>query len=566
MKKTIRLRTEINIFIFILLMIIIIFQIYVCAYCGLLLYNQRNTVKEGFLVRFSDFVKGNIDKIDYVQNNILQVVELKDYIKGTETKMSYKKLSNLVYTIQQFNGDIIHSCAFDNNGNVLKISNNISDNELKEITSSYNVYNKRDNKDETEYYDFFNLSNQEKGDIYFIGFVPVYEHDFKTAKSVRIGTLCTFIQANSYMLYYEYDSIKNIVIEMYSDSRRVKCIDIGMKNNNIFSVILENQSIQFTSWKISGFVDYQVNYNGWGSVLIAFLMETVLIIFVILLLSFYLKKDMQKPIEQIKSYLNEFRISDVFKPLKIQGNREIVEISYEINGMIKRNKKLANSIVEKQGKLYEMEYQKSETMLYALQNQVNPHYMYNIFELIRSIAFVNGVKEIETISVNVAALLRYNLNKENLVFIKDEYAIIQRYVKIMDVKYKDLFYVKYNIDEEIMQTKIMKMIFQPIVENSFNHGFVRRKEKFCVEISAHKKDKKLYLKFFDNGLGINADILEQIKRRISDKNHMNGEKIGLVNLVHRLNLFYGNRYTFSIDSQEDKYTQIEITIDNIADV
>ena len=109
-----------------------------------------------------------------------------------------------------------------------------------------------------------------------------------------------------------------------------------------------------------------------------------------------------------------FRISDSFKPLEIQGNTEFVELSGEINKMVKRNKSLANDIMTKQGKLYEAENIKNEATLYALQNQVNPHYLYNIFELIRSIALVRGVSEIETISVNVSEIFRYNLKKENV--------------------------------------------------------------------------------------------------------------------------------------------------------
>lgn len=153
----------------------------------------------------------------------------------------------------------------------------------------------------------------------------------------------------------------------------------------------------------------------------------------------------------------------------------------EINAMILRNKKLANDAMISQEKMYEYEIREKNITLYALANQVNPHFLYNIFELIRSIAVVYDISELETIAMNISYIMRYNLKETEHIKISDELTIVRKYIEIMKIRYDDTFDMEYNIEKEVGDILFAKMIFQPLLENCFNHGYSCGERRFSIK-------------------------------------------------------------------------------------
>ena len=147
-----------------------------------------------------------------------------------------------------------------------------------------------------------------------------------------------------------------------------------------------------------------------------------------------------------------------------------------------------------------------------------------------------------------------------MAILSDEVDITKRYVSIMQVKYGGSFDVVYDIAPETMDIKVTKMIFQPIIENAFGHGYVRRAEKFYVKISSRIEDGVLYLSFYDNGLGMTEERLFEINKKIESDSYSGEKSIGITNLAHRLKIMYGDKCTFNIESKKDKFTEIKISI------
>jgi len=390
---------------------------------------------------------------------------------------------------------------------------------------------------------------------------PVYGYGNGGKGKTITGHLCTFTLVEMSGLFSKYDEVEDVNITLKTGAGE-GIVLLNGRNTNHFLLTEKwtGEKVSGTNWHTDGSITLSMGKFDWTTLLAMFVLESLLLILIIFIFRFRLKRNAIEPLKSIGKFMRFFRISDSFKPLEIQGNTEFVELSGEINKMVKRNKSLANDIMTKQGKLYEAENIKNEATLYALQNQVNPHYLYNIFELIRSIALVRGVSEIETISVNVSEIFRYNLKKENVALLSDEYDIMKRYVSIMQVKYGDSFEVKYDLAQETLDKKIMKMIFQPIIENAFGHGYVRRKEKFFVEVRSWMENDTLCISFYDNGLGMTEERLSEINEKIKADKMASGKGIGIANLTHRLKMMYGKNCTFSIESEKDKFTEILITI------
>lgn len=564
MKKPIKLSNEINIFVSLLLFVVIFFQTIIVMYCMRLVDDKKTAWKSAVTRDFESYVSKNITELNVAQKNI---VSLEGLVSGLNSKNpDYHTIREKIYSMQEFSTGTLHACVFDKSGNMTEITGNISDAEGDRVKNSFLLYIGKTEEEKNysppkEYYDFFGYSHGGYHDIYFISISPVLEHDYSSASNELAGYLCTFSQAETAELFGGYDALSEISITMTSDGGESVVMAGSQKSINSFLTgNWTDKRIPGTDWHTDGSITLSASKFDWSSFLAIFILESLLLVIILLVFSRLLKKRTIVPLKQIGKFMRFFRISDSFKPLDIDGNAELTELAGEINKMVKRNKVLANDIMIKQGKLYEAENLKNEATLYALQNQVNPHYLYNIFELIRSIALVRGVSEIETISVCVSEIFRYNLKKESMALLSDEVDITKRYVSIMQVKYGNSFDVLYDIDPETMEINIMKMIFQPVIENAFGHGYVRRAEKFYVKIKSWLEDGTLYLSFYDNGLGISEERLLEINEKISADVYSGGKGIGVTNLAHRLKMMYGEKYTFNIESEKNKYTEIKISI------
>lgn len=560
MRKPIKLNSEINIFISLILFVVILFQIIICTYCMRLVDDKKTAWRIGVVREFDNYVSKHLDELASAKKNLINTKELIAGLKSDNP--DYFELREKIYGLQDFSGGAIHAAAFTTEGEMTPISSNISDAEAAEIKNSFLLYigdYKNGNKE--EFYDFFKFANGGYSDLYFVSIAPVEEHNYASARNENVGYLCTFIQAETAGLFSGYGEVSGVNLSLKAKNGKSVVISAPGKDGNFFfTEKWVDSKISGTSWYTTGSITLSASRFDWSSFLGVFILESVLLVVIILIFGHLLKKNTIIPLKRIGKFMRFFRIPDTFKPLEVDGNAELVELTGEINKMVKRNKMLANDIMLKQGKLYEAENLKNEATLYALQNQVNPHYLYNIFELIRSIALVRGVSEIETISVCVSEIFRYNLKKESTALLSDELDITKRYVSIMQVKYGDSFDVVYDIAPETLDMKIMKMVFQPVIENAFGHGYVRRKEKFLVKVRSWIEGSTLYLSFYDNGLGMTEERLSEINEKINSDSYSAGKGIGVANLAHRLKMMYGKSCTFRIESQKDKYTEVKISI------
>lgn len=564
MKKSIKLSSELNIFVSLLLFVVFFFQAIICMYCLRLVEDKKTAWETGIVRDFENYISTNLQELEAARKNLINTDELVVGLKSE--KSDFSALREKIYNLQEFSDGVIHAIAFKNSGEIVDISGNVSDREREEVKNSFLLYIDEYEKEiksggDGSHFDFFEFADGENQELYFLSFYPVREYNNKTSKEDTIGYLCTFNQVDPSVLFSGHEDVSDIYISLKSNISE-KEIKIGAKKNANFLLTAKwkGKKVSGTPWYTDGSITLSASRFDGATFLKMIIWESLILVALTLIMHHSLKRKTIEPLKKIGKLMRYFRISDSFKPLEIDANAELEEFAEEVNKMVKRNKVLANDIMLKQGKLYEAENQKNEATLYALQNQVNPHYLYNIFELIRSIALVRGVKEIETISVSVSEIFRYNLKKENTALLSEEYAITKRYISIMQVKYGDSFDVIYELEKETLDKRIMRMMFQPLIENAFGHGYVRKSEKFFVKIRSWMEGNTLCVSFYDNGLGMTKERLEEVTERIKTNKMTNGKGIGITNLAHRLKMMYGKNCAFRVNSEKDKFTEIIITI------
>lgn len=554
------LKRSVNTMVAVIVTFIVVFQAAMTYYFFNEVRSQLVLLRKTSVNNFLNFISSHMESLENKKNALVSSALLSAYIADKNNEQKKYELSELAYTVQLIDSDILHMMFFEKNSDEISITNNISANELECARRSYDFYKNSDTYYMNEYADFFAIEFNQVDDLYFLKIVPVYYHDFATASNIYFGELCVFSQISTDSFHSLETENENLQIEMYSDSSKINVVNLGAKSKFSLKETFTNVHIPKTRWYFGGSVSMSIKSLDLTMPILLLLIDSLLLTAFIVCLNYYLNSYILKPFDKIYLYLKKLRISDKFSKLEVFKNSEMRLISEAINDMVIRNKDLANEILENQGRLYAAEASRKDAVIYALQNQVNPHYMYNIFEIIRSIACVNDVEEIEIIVSNMSEILRYNLKDSVRVTVADEYAIMLKYLEIMKVKYNGAFYVECNLDKEVLDTEIMKMVFQPILENAFNHGYIRREEKFGIKVSGKKKNNILSLEFYDNGRGISKDRLDNIRNSFKDNRYTASSSIGLKNLNYRLKTFYGDKAEIFIESKEGEYTKITIKI------
>lgn len=244
---------------------------------------------------------------------------------------------------------------------------------------------------------------------------------------------------------------------------------------------------------------------------------------------------------------------------------EINFLIEEFNEMMKNVDELVKMVESKQILLKEAEIK-------ALQQQINPHFMFNIMETIMGLARVGMDEAIITVSKCMSNMLRYNTRFGNITVLKEELKQVQNYVQVLKIRFEDKFEVFYDIDEECLDFQIVKFTLQPLVENALSHGLSEKKAGGMLRIRVKLEGQFISIMVFDNGAGIPSDQLAELDERLKATSEHPLEYIerykslGVLNVHLRLKLYYGKTYSMEIFSKEGKGTCISIKIPSIPEL
>ena len=209
---------------------------------------------------------------------------------------------------------------------------------------------------------------------------------------------------------------------------------------------------------------------------------------------------------------------------------------------------------------YKTQIEQKELELKQLQNQINPHFIYNTLESIHMMAEINDDMETSIMAEYFGEIIRYSMNRRvNTVTLKEEIKIIDNYIYLQKIRFDQLFYIENMIPEELLNCEITKMIIQPLIENAIYHGLSECSGNGKIIIQGTRVDNNLLLTISDNGIGISEEKLEELNDYINDNNNsFNG--IALRNINRRLKLNYGENYNLKIFSVEGKGTSMVLTL------
>lgn len=218
-----------------------------------------------------------------------------------------------------------------------------------------------------------------------------------------------------------------------------------------------------------------------------------------------------------------------------------------------------------------MDLNKRQAQYLALQNQINPHFLYNTLESIRGEALIAGLDGVADMTEALAKFFRYTITKvENLVSVEEELDNCETYFGIQKYRFGDRLNLHIEYDpkeyEKIMNCRIPKLTLQPILENSIIHGTELKIGAGNLYIRFACTQDRLIICISDDGVGMDEETLAALNRKLgrgNDSFSSPDEKkggIALVNVNNRIHLIFGDEYGMHVYSVQQRGTDVEITI------
>ncbi|GAE93233.1 hypothetical protein JCM21714_2289 [Gracilibacillus boraciitolerans JCM 21714] len=321
------------------------------------------------------------------------------------------------------------------------------------------------------------------------------------------------------------------------------------------SYLYANDHSDFTNWNTVVLIDNEFIIYERNQILLFIAISGLVAFSVIGVISYLLSYNITKPFNGIIQKMRRVEKGDLTDRMKLTGHPEMDVLTRVYNNMLDSINKLITEV-------YEASITEKNAKISALQSQINPHFLYNTLNIMKSISRVKGVEEVAEISESLSDLFKYSMKDlDKTVTLQEEVTHVENYMRIQQHRFRDRFVLTKDISPEANQISIPKLLIQPIVENAVNHGLKDKKAEGVILLKAFLKENDLVIKIQDNGNGMNPETLEYVRKKVStNRMKTDTEGIGLNNIAQRLQLMYGYRYRMQIDSEENTGTNVTIIL------
>ena len=245
------------------------------------------------------------------------------------------------------------------------------------------------------------------------------------------------------------------------------------------------------------------------------------------LASMRFSRQLFEPIRALNSAMREVEEGNLNVQLDNRRIDEMGQLSGRFNRMAQRLRQNLKDSLRQQREL-------NEAQIRMMQAQLNPHFLYNTLDTIKWMGKIHQAPEIATISADLADILRSSISADELVPLRQELRLVERYVEIQNIRFSGAFALTVEVDEPLRDVPVPKLMLQPLVENAILHGF-RDRSGGEIRISAYRTEEDLILTVRDNGCGVPEEVLAQYR----DGAPRPGGHFGLHNVDAILRIRYG---------------------------
>ena len=257
-----------------------------------------------------------------------------------------------------------------------------------------------------------------------------------------------------------------------------------------------------------------------------------------------------QPISQLNQATEKIAQGDFNARAQADSEDEVAELAVSFNKMAGSMQSLIDKVKEDERKMRKAD-------LRLLQEQIQPHFLYNTLDIVVWMIEENRKEDAAGMVTALARFLRISLSKgKNIITVADELEHARNYLMIQSLRAKDQFTYRIEKDPGTECFQVIKLIVQPIVENALYHGLEGMYGDGEIVIHAYTKDGDLYISVKDNGMGMSKEQAEALLDYTKELKTAKGNGIGVRNVHERIQLHFGKEYGVQIISEEDEGTEI----------
>ena len=261
-----------------------------------------------------------------------------------------------------------------------------------------------------------------------------------------------------------------------------------------------------------------------------------------------------QPISQLNQATEKIAQGDFNARAQADSDDEVAELAVSFNNMAGSMQSLIDKVKEDERKMRKAD-------LRLLQEQIQPHFLYNTLDTIVWLIESNEPDEAVTMVVTLSDFFREILSKgKEFISIEEEEKHISSYLQIQEMRYRDILEYDIQLDQVIYKYQILKLTLQPVVENALYHGIKYKRAKGCIHIHGEKEGDIIRLTVRDDGVGMDEEELEQLRQQIEKPCQETEKGFGLANVNERIHMYFGPEYGMKIQSQKGNGTTVEIVI------
>lgn len=267
-----------------------------------------------------------------------------------------------------------------------------------------------------------------------------------------------------------------------------------------------------------------------------------------------ISRSISGPILGLSQVTHEIAQGDFSVRADEKGDRELGALAASVNNMAEHLSMMVMQIREDERKMRKAE-------LRLLQEQINPHFLYNTLDAIVWMIEDGKSEQAENMVVSLSTFFRTVLSRgREFISIREEVQHIRSYLEIQKARYQDILSYEIQVAPELYPYETLKMTLQPLVENALYHGVKNKRSGGLIRISGERDGKLIRFKVEDDGIGMNAEALTHLQEEIRRPCKETDTGFGMANVNERIRMNFGADYGLMIESEEGKGTRVWVTI------
>jgi len=318
------------------------------------------------------------------------------------------------------------------------------------------------------------------------------------------------------------------------------------------NMVINVDTLSNTKWRICVFINIDQLIDIEQTFLLTMIHVSGIVLVIGIVLFIVVAKSITTPMKQLELAMRKVEKSDYFRMEEVDlvASKEVKALTGRFNRMMRKIGELMDHVISEQSA-----QRKSE--LKALQNQINPHFLYNTLDSILWLIENGKNEDAAEMLVALAGLFRTGISNDSVVIsVHEEIEHVRNYLLIQNIRYAESFKYTFDIDPATTGVATLKLILQPIVENCIYHGLKNKIDEGEISIKASIEGDDLLLSVSDNGYGMRQETIADLYN--SFKDGVVSNSVGLKNIYQRVMIYYGGNAGMTIESVLDEGTIITI--------